>query len=92
MLFPTSFQATYTVVNWGISLFPIKCLFQATYTVVNKALIDDIEIRDFQATYTVVNSKLMLGSSHILGFKAILMNYTIIFLDVFKALDLGLLK
>jgi len=34
----------------------------------------------------------MLGSSLILGFKAIFVNYTIIFLDVFKALDLGLLK
>jgi hypothetical protein len=45
---------------------------------------------DFQATYTVVHSKLMLGSSYILGFKAIFVNYTIIFLKISKALDLGL--
>jgi len=51
-----------------------------------------VALISFQATYSVVHSKLMLGSSYILELKAILVNYTIIFLDIFKALNLGLLN
>ena len=62
--------------------------FQAAYTAVNQNQKPYFLEQNFQAAYTAVNSKLVNKSSLFARFRSIFLDYTIVFIESYKALYL----